>query len=1059
MERSSLRSCFGGAVNCWLVPALFAVASLPAAPAQTRDSTSAPNRSPALQAIDTPQEEITLLEPGKSIYRELAGAQTHTFRIVLGQDQYASVIVEQLGVDVVVQVSDSNSQLVAEFDSESRKEGKEFVGLVAESPTDYRLSIKARYPRDAAGRYELRTSEMRPASDHDRAVYQAHKLGTEALKLTEAGKYDEAIRITQRAMELGEGALGFNDPYVGYLAMRMGFLQRTKGDYAQAEPMLRRAIDINEKALGKDHPQTALSLDYLGLVYSSKGDFAKAEEYIQQALSINERTLGPEHPAVANCLMQISLFRQKRGDFETALQQLQRAKAIADKTLQPDDFLAIALIGNLGNLYLDQDNYDRAEPLTERALQLVEKKYGPDNPRLVVPLRNLGSIARGKKQYTRALEFFGRAEALQEKALGSRHPDTASLLLNIGNVYKEQGDYAKALELYQRALGILETAAGPYHELTLMSLANIANTYSAQGDETRAVEYQLRVDQVAEKQIELNLATGSERQKLAFSDWMSERTDRTISLHVQRFPTDHEACKLAALAVLRRKGRVLDAMSGSLTALRQHIQPEDQKLIDELASSATELARIALNGPGKTAAAEYEKQLRSLEERREQLEAEISRSSAGYYERTGATTLAAIEAAIPADGALIELAVYRPFNPTIPDDGFAPYGEPRYVAYVLRHEGEIQWKDLGPVANMDAAVGALRQALRDPQRTDVRRLARVADEHVMQPFRALINNAARLLISADGALNLLPFEALVDEQGRYMAERYSISYLTSGRDLLRMQVARTSKSEPLVLANPLFGEPVTRLAKVNAGNIPPVVTATRRRRSVTTGQDLEGVYFAPLDGTAQEARSIQALFPEAHVLTGTKATKSALQGVAAPQILHIATHGFFLQDAGIVPSRTNGTRAVSAGIKVQNPLLRSGLALSGANLNKGENPSGILTALEASNLNLWGTKLVTLSACDTGVGEVRNGEGVFGLRRSFFLAGAETLVMSLWPVSDYVTREMMTSYYSGLKRGLGRGEALRQAQLAMLRHKGREHPFYWASFIQSGEWANLDGQR
>ena len=113
--------------------------------------------------------------------------------------------------------------------------------------------------------------------------------------------------------------------------------------------------------------------------------------------------------------------------------------------------------------------------------------------------------------------------------------------------------------------------------------------------------------------------------------------------------------------------------------------------------------------------------------------------------------------------------------------------------------------------------------------------------------------------------------------------------------------------------------------------------------------------------------------------------------------------------------------------------------------------------MEASGLNLWGTKLVTLSACDTGVGEVHNGEGVYGLRHAFLLAGAETLVMSLWPVSDYMTREMMVTYYTGLRAGLGRGDALRQAKLAMLRRKGREHPFFWAGFIQSGEWSPLGG--
>jgi CHAT domain-containing protein len=201
------------------------------------------------------------------------------------------------------------------------------------------------------------------------------------------------------------------------------------------------------------------------------------------------------------------------------------------------------------------------------------------------------------------------------------------------------------------------------------------------------------------------------------------------------------------------------------------------------------------------------------------------------------------------------------------------------------------------------------------------------------------------------------------------------------------------------------------------------------------------------------------------MLTGPQATKSAVKQTAAPLLLHIATHGFFLMDVPTgasptvpqTPSRT--TRAISGTIRSENPLLRSGLALAGANLNKNPEDDGILTALEASNLNLWGTKLVTLSGCDTGVGEVKLGEGVYGLRRAFFLAGTESLVMSLWPVSDYVTRGLMIDYYGGLKKGLGRGEALRRAQLAMLKRKGRQHPFFWASFIQSGDWANLDGKR
>jgi CHAT domain-containing protein len=274
-------------------------------------------------------------------------------------------------------------------------------------------------------------------------------------------------------------------------------------------------------------------------------------------------------------------------------------------------------------------------------------------------------------------------------------------------------------------------------------------------------------------------------------------------------------------------------------------------------------------------------------------------------------------------------------------------------------------------------------------------------------------------------------------------------------------VARESKSSPLVVANPSFGEPATELfAKTNAS----VKSTTRnsRRRSITTGNDLSEVYFAPLDGTSLEAQSIRALFPEASVLTGGQATESAVKQVNAPRLLHLATHGFFLTAprALATGSAPAGALSINAGPEIENPLLRSGLAFSGANLHHGvSNDDGILTALEASGLNLWGTKLVVLSACDTGLGEVRNGEGVYGLRRAFVLAGAESLVMSLWPISDYTTRELMTNYYRNLKLGLGRGEALRQVQLEMLKQNPKLHPFYWANFIQSGDWTSLDGKQ
>jgi CHAT domain-containing protein len=337
--------------------------------------------------------------------------------------------------------------------------------------------------------------------------------------------------------------------------------------------------------------------------------------------------------------------------------------------------------------------------------------------------------------------------------------------------------------------------------------------------------------------------------------------------------------------------------------------------------------------------------------------------------------------------------------------------------YILRHSG-AGWKDLGPAEAIDRAVDRMRTALTDPARSDVTRCARDLHQLVLAPLETMLAGTTHLLIAPDGPLHLVPFEALRTSGGRYVLEDYLVTYLTTGRDLLRVSAARPSSGASAVFADPDFGR----------------------------SRPQPAASFAKLAGTAGEAQRILTALPDASIRLGAAASEQEMKGLRAPRVLHIATHGFFQ------PSNAPKTQS-------ENPLLRSGLALAGANAGESRGEDGILTALEAANLNLWGTRLVTLSACDTGIGAVRNGEGVYGLRRAFFLAGAETLVMSLWPVSDLVTRDVMTGYYSGLKDGLGRGAALRRAQLRLMRQPGRRHPFYWASFIQAGEWANLAGQR
>jgi CHAT domain-containing protein len=517
---------------------------------------------------------------------------------------------------------------------------------------------------------------------------------------------------------------------------------------------------------------------------------------------------------------------------------------------------------------------------------------------------------------------------------------------------------------------------------------------------------------------------------------------------------------MALTILLRRKGRVLDAINDSLGQVRRNLKPQDQALLNELIGTRVRLATDTIKGPGKLRVEEHRSNLRQLDERVDQLEGELSARSAEFRTQSQLITLGAVQKAIPAGAVLVEFASYHPY-----DARSGKYASSRYVAYTLAARGEPHWVELGAVGPIEKVVGSLRAALRDPKRRDVKQLSRALDAKVMQPVRRLIGQNKWLLISPDGALNLIPFSALVDENSQYLVKKYLFTYLTSGRDLLRLQVQIANKQPPLVIANPDFGG--TRPSREDA-KVKPILT-TEASLEATPASLFSRFYFPPLPGTASEGEALRGILPNVTLLTQRQATKTAVEQVDGPKILHIATHGFFLEnfETGLSDTRTlqlltadparvllqKGVGGI-AGLHVENPLLRSGLALAGANEHKSDD-NGILTAVEVAGLSLWGTKLVVLSACDTGVGEVRNGDGVYGLRRALVLAGSESQIMSLWPVNDAATRDLMIEYYKAIQAGQGRSEALRHVQLKMLNDPKHNHPAYWASFIQSGAWSPL----
>lgn len=888
-----------------------------------------------------------------------------------------------------------------------------------------------------------------------------------ALLHRDKGDYVKAESLFLRALAIWDKVLGPEHSHLAVSRLNLANLYRDMGDYAKAKPLLQRALVIWERALGTEHPNVAATLNSLATLYRIEGNYAKAEPLFQRSLDMRKKLLGPQHPEVAASLNNFGTLYLYLGDYARAESMYQSALAITEKAFGSEHPNVAASLNSLANLYKAKGDYARAESMYQSALAITEKAFGSEHPNVAHSLNNLALVYEAEADYARAEPLLHRAVDIRKKKLGPQHFDVASSLYNLANLYHAKNEYAIAEPLYQHALEIWEKSPNPEHPNVALSLNNLALLYVEKGDIAQAIMLQSRARAISEHNIALNLAIGSESQKLDYLATLGAQTDQTIFLHVRVAPNNLTAQNLATATILQQKGRVLDMMSDSLTTLRQHLDPQGQQLLDQLRDTSSQLSRLLSAGPQKMSNYQYQSLIVMLKDRIGKIEAEIGSRSAEFHALSQPITIEAVRAAIPSDAALIEFAIYRPLNVKVTSNDKI-YGEPRYVAYILRRQGEIQFEELPEVRVIEPMVKKWREALRCPEQ-DVKVLARALEEKVMQPIRARLGGVKQLLISPDGVLNLVPFESLMDKRGQYLINRYSFTYLTSGRDLLRLKLKQKDSGDPLIMAGTEFGEP--KAGQAAKADMPKVDSSTRGQacKSVSFGTDLSNLpTFERLSGTVVEAEKIKSLFPTDKFFIGPAATETNLKRASAPRILHIVTHGFFLDDPPAQDGYANNLSLLqgsrdwgrpNANVKMENPLLRSGLALAGANLRESEDEDGILLAQEAAQLNLWGTRLVVLSACDTGVGEVMNGEGVYGLRRALVLAGAETQVMSLWRVDAHMTTNLMIAYYKRLKLGQGRGEALRQVKMEILREQGTQHPYYWASFIQTGEWANLEGKR
>ena len=913
---------------------------------------------------------------------------------------------------------------------------------------------------------------------------EANELKNRVKKLYQAGQYEEAILIAQQLLELREKALGPEHLYVGISIANLAELYHKTGQYTKAEPLYQRTLIIHEKALGPEHPATADVLNNLALLYLDLGQYAKAEPVMQRSLIIHEKALGPEHPNVAGDLNSLGGLYQEMGLYAKAEPLYQRGLAIYEKAMGSEHPDVADSLNNLAGLYYVADQYAKAEPLYQRSLVINEKVYGPNHPQITVSLNNMAQLYARMGRHERAEPLFQRSLAIREKTLGSEHPDVASSLNNLAGLYVSMGQYAKSEQLYQRSLAIWERALGPEHPKVAVSINNLSVLVAAQHDYARANRLLQRGLRIQNRQIQEIFTFTTEDQKLQFMEKIEWAYLSYLSLIHQHLSGDPDAVRDALEMVLRRKGVVFDAQSRMREMLQGRLSGEARQNWDRLAALRRELSQLTLNKPKTMTAEQYREKMATLEQQIEQSEQLLTKESALVAKELQQRniTAAAIANMLPKNGGLVEFVKIRDYD--FEKVGRKPSS--RYLAFVLSASGDVTLVDLGDAAMLERQV---HRALRDikvsmgarglqllknpdpanPSRPSMQSLKTLYAQ-VWVPLEKALGTTDKVIISPDSLLNLVPFAALIDGKGYALVESHRLAYVSSGRELIG---GRSDSSKPgsdlFLVANPAFDNQVT---------------VSGSQGIALRSRDFRGA-FSPLPGTERESKEIPPLVAgQKQVLVGERATESAVKTARSPRILHLATHGFFLQDEEFDPCA--GTRGVtvikkealevtpfcekSRGVMVvktentpppkryENPLVRSGLAFAGANYasQTTNGDDGILTALEITGMDLYGTELVVLSACDTGVGEVKTGEGVFGLRRAFALAGAKNLLMSLWPVSDEITAKQMKAFYTNLQK-MPPAEALRQAQLETIKelksiaiYGGTAPPGLWAPFILQG---------
>ena len=813
--------------------------------------------------------------------------------------------------------------------------------------------------------------------------------------LADHGELNMAERAARGGLAMAKPIPGLDGSEVGTLTGNLAAVLGMSGRLSESLPLFEEII--SSASLGQAN-QLELSLN-LGQLYLDQQMLPQARAWLERAWTIGETTAPGS-----------------------------RAKA--------------ALCNALGRLAQDiGDSAGAYHWFTAAAEQLSE-----DSPSIVraIVTDNLGVALARSHRYQEALALHERAGGMM-RSEGESHPSRIKILMNIAWTLRALGRPEEALQRLAEALQRCNFPESEAHPMTCSVLRQSAIFYFSSGKTEQALDVLIAASRVEDRQFGETMSLSSDELRMSYASEAIFGLSLLLSVARNVAGTEPRLEQVLDI-VLRRKALVAHATAARRDVVIGGRYPSLRPLLEEMHALQNQIAILGLGLGSENQAPPSVRDVAAKRERLRQLETSLAKEipELRIDKVLREVTAQRVLRSLPATWCIIEFvrAGICDFAAGAPsEDSVAPQ---HYFAFVIpstRIE-QLRLVDLGPATELDLAVGEFLADLGEygtprtiPSRDAVR-------DRLVRPLFSLLPPSGHVLIAPDGYLAQLPFEVLPAMGGTFLIDDHSFSYITTMRDVLRSSVAAASapQSPDVVIADPEFGESCDGSESQGSGG------------------------FEPLPGTREEAKAVADLLGVVPWL-GADASKTRLTRLVSPRILHIATHGFLAarSESGFASyrGRVRGLEGISLRLNMDDSLLRSGLALAGANIaHQGEHTrtnadDGLLTASDVMAMNLLGTQLVVLSACDTARGTRHPTEGPIGIRRAFQLAGARTVIASLWKLPDDQTALLMQGFYQRLHRGAPCFQALRAAQIEL--RNAFPSPFFWGAFVCFGDAGAIGG--